>query len=156
MDWPCRLRVCSEVDGDTGVAIRLGRGIRVVLDVGRRLAHVGQSICRELTNWLATVRRRLRERQQHMVRNHVQLSAVRSEKWWRLTYVFAYLLRLRLPWWWGTPGMSICLLLASLCIFCQFPSNHLSTITAQQLGWVAHQLGIAYRPSSIRHIRRSN
>ena len=82
---------------DAGVGVRLNRGIWVVLDVGHRLAHVSQSICLELTNWLATVCIRLRERQQHVVRNDAELSAARLEQWWRLTYAFAYLLRLRLP-----------------------------------------------------------
>ena len=42
---------------------------------------------------------RLRERQQHVVRNDAELSMARLEQWRRLTYAFAYLLRLRLPWW---------------------------------------------------------
>jgi hypothetical protein len=82
---------------DAGVGVRLWARIRVVLDVGLCRAHVGQSIRRELANWLATVRRLLRERQQHVVRNHAELSAARLDKWWRLTYVFLYLLRLALP-----------------------------------------------------------
>jgi hypothetical protein len=82
---------------DAGVGVRLWARIRVVLDVGPCRAHVGQSICRELANWRDTMHRRLRERQQHVVRNHAELSVARLDKWWRLTYVFAYLLRLTLP-----------------------------------------------------------
>jgi hypothetical protein len=80
MDRPCRLRVRREASVDVGVGVRLRRGIWVVLDVDRRLALVSQSICLELTNWLATMCIRLRERQ-HVVRNDAELSAARLEQW---------------------------------------------------------------------------
>jgi hypothetical protein len=81
---------------DAGVGVHLWARIRVVLDVGLCRPHVGQSIRLELANWSATVRRLL-QKCQHVVRNQLELNAARLDKWWRLTYVFLYLLRLVLP-----------------------------------------------------------
>jgi hypothetical protein len=80
---------------NAGVGVHLWARIGV-LDVGLCRAHVGQSICLELANWPATVRRLL-QKSQHVVRNQLELNAARLDKWWRLTYVFLYLLRLALP-----------------------------------------------------------
>jgi hypothetical protein len=45
MDRPCHLSVLTETALDARVAVRLGRVRWVVVDVGRRLALVGHSIC---------------------------------------------------------------------------------------------------------------
>ena len=55
MDLLSHGSVLTEVDIDSGVAIRLGSVIRVVGDVGHRLALVGHSISREDGARLATM-----------------------------------------------------------------------------------------------------
>jgi hypothetical protein len=55
MDLLCHGSVLMKADVDSGVAIRLGSIIRVVGDVGRRLALVGHSISQEDGARLATM-----------------------------------------------------------------------------------------------------
>ena len=54
-DLPCHRCVSFETAVDGLVAVRRGRVLRVVGDVGRRLPLVGQSICHELGAGLATM-----------------------------------------------------------------------------------------------------
>jgi hypothetical protein len=55
MDRPCHRRVLAKAAMDSCVAIRLGRVLWVVVDVGRRLALVSQSKCLELRARLASM-----------------------------------------------------------------------------------------------------
>jgi hypothetical protein len=64
MDLLCLGSVLTKAVVDDGVAIRLEPVLRVVGDVGRRLALVSHSIRREDGARLATMCRRLRENQQ--------------------------------------------------------------------------------------------
>jgi hypothetical protein len=57
MDLMCLSSVLTEASVDGGVSIRLGPVLRVVGDVGRRLALVGHSIHREDGARLATMSR---------------------------------------------------------------------------------------------------
>jgi hypothetical protein len=63
MDFLCHGSVLMKEAIDDVVAIRLGPVIRVVGNVGRRLALVGHSISREDGARLATMWRRLQENQ---------------------------------------------------------------------------------------------
>ena len=55
MDFPCHRCVVTEAAVDACVAVCLGPVLRVVVDVGRRLALVGQSISLEDGARLATM-----------------------------------------------------------------------------------------------------
>ena len=55
MDLSCHLSVLTEAAVDGRIAVRRGRVLRVVLDVGRCLALVGQSPCLELGARLTTM-----------------------------------------------------------------------------------------------------
>ena len=55
MDRPCHRCVSIEAAVDGLVAVRRGRVLRVVGDVGCHLCLVGQSICHELGAGLATM-----------------------------------------------------------------------------------------------------
>ena len=63
MDLPCHRCVSIEAVVDGLIVVRQGRVLRVVGDVGRRFALVGQSICHELGARLATMCRRLQKKQ---------------------------------------------------------------------------------------------
>ena len=63
MDRPCHRCVSIEAAVDGLVAVRRGRVLWVVGDVGRRLALVGQSICHELGARLGTMCRRPQKKQ---------------------------------------------------------------------------------------------
>ena len=73
MDRPCHRCVSIEAAVDGLVAVRRGRVLRVVGDIGRRLALVGQSIWHELGARLATMCRRL-QKKSNMTRNYAELS----------------------------------------------------------------------------------
>ena len=55
MNLPCHRRVIIEAAVDARIAVRRGRVLRVEDDVGRRLALMGQSICLQLGDRLATM-----------------------------------------------------------------------------------------------------
>lgn len=55
VDLPCHLSVITEAAVDGRVAVCLGPVLRVVVDVGRRLALVGHSKCLEDGARLATM-----------------------------------------------------------------------------------------------------
>jgi len=63
MDHPCHRCVSIEAAVDELVAVRQGRVLWVVGDVGRRLPLMGQSICHELGARLTTMCRRLQKKQ---------------------------------------------------------------------------------------------
>ena len=71
MDLPCHQGVVTEAAVDGRVAVRFGRVLRVVGDIGCSLSLVGQSIC--LGARLATMCRQLRKKNK-MIRNYVELS----------------------------------------------------------------------------------
>ena len=64
LDRPCVRRVGADAGVGAWVAVQLGWVIRVEGDSGSRLSLAGQSIRHERGQRLATMRRRLRERQQ--------------------------------------------------------------------------------------------
>lgn len=95
MDRPCRRHVLAEAAVDASVGVRLGRVLGVVGDVGRRLALVGHSPCLQGGARLATMRRRLREREQNEYKSGRigLLNRYLNSR----THACAYPARLRLP-----------------------------------------------------------
>ena len=156
--WPMDLssHLCVRLDTtvDGRVAVRRGRVVRVVGDVGCRLALAGQSPSQERGALLAFMWGRLRKRKK-LITNYAELN-VRLEKWVCVvcTHLALYSSLLRLPWWCAGPGISNRRCRPASCKACHSGSNHLSTMRSQHTVSLRHHHAGTYTWSNAWHVRK--